>query len=240
MTAANELLNLWEAGAHAMPAGRDEALLSLFGEAPPVTLSGRNAALFRLRSQLFGSAQQLRCNCAGCGGVAEFVVDCDALSQSVLQARSAQRAGQLNCEGYLIHFRLPETTDVRAAAGLVDAAFEDALLTCCVTQLERADQTACAIRDLPEGVIEQLSARMEELEPGASISFEVTCPECGITWSAPMNVGDVIWTELQARAERLILDVDLLARTYGWTEASILAMSPARRAAYLQLAGSVS
>jgi hypothetical protein len=81
---------------------------------------------------------------------------------------------------------------------------------------------------------------MEELEPGAAISFEVTCPECAGTWTAPMSVGEVLWAELQARAERLMLDVDILARTYGWSETGILEMSPTRRAGYLQLAGALS
>jgi hypothetical protein len=32
------------------------------------------------------------------------------------------------------------------------------------------------------------------------------------------------------------MEVDALARAYGWREADILALSPARRAAYLELA----
>mgnify|MGYP001788484044 CR=1 FL=1 len=37
-------------------------------------------------------------------------------------------------------------------------------------------------------------------------------------------------------AERVLLDVDALARCYGWTESEVLRLSPTRRAAYLQLA----
>jgi hypothetical protein len=239
MTAANELLQLWEAGATASQADRDEALLSLFGGIAPVALSGRNAALLRMRSQLFGRAQKLRCNCPDCGAATEFSVDCEVLAQSA-QTAVAPCPDPLSCEGYLIHFRLPDATDVSAAAGLSDMPFENALLSRCVTRAERDGQAACAIEDLPESVIEQLSARMEELEPGAAISFEVTCPECDGTWTAPMSVGAILWAELQAHAERLMLDVDLLARSYGWTEAGILEMSPARRAAYLQLAEAAS
>lgn len=240
MTAANELLKLWEAGATAIQAERDEALLSRYGEAAPVALSGRNAALLRMRSHLFGPAQELRCNCPDCGAVAEFSVDCDAIAQSAQTTGETQCPEPLSCEGYLIQFRSPDAADVWAAALMTDQPFEDALLMRCVTRAERTDHADCAIHDLPDGVIEQLSARMEELEPGAAISFDVTCPECEGIWTAPMSVGAVVWAEVQARAERLMLDVDLLARTYGWTEAGILAMGPARRAAYLQLAGAAS
>jgi hypothetical protein len=79
---------------------------------------------------------------------------------------------------------------------------------------------------------------MEALEPGAAVTFDLTCPECGAQWSAPMDCGDVLWSELQVRAERLLLDVDALARAYGWSESQVLALSPTRRAAYLQLIGS--
>ena len=39
---------------------------------------------------------------------------------------------------------------------------------------------------------------------------------------------------MDARAQRLLMEVHLLARAYGWREADILGMSPARRNAYLQ------
>jgi hypothetical protein len=38
------------------------------------------------------------------------------------------------------------------------------------------------------------------------------------------------------RAERLLLDIDTLARNYGWSESEVIALSPTRRAAYVQMA----
>jgi hypothetical protein len=90
---------------------------------------------------------------------------------------------------------------------------------------------------MPASVADALSRRMESLEPGAAVSFDLTCPECGAQWNAPMDCADVVWSELQARAERLLLDVDALARAYGWSEPQVLALSATRRAAYLQLIG---
>ena len=40
---------------------------------------------------------------------------------------------------------------------------------------------------------------------------------------------------MRTAAERLFLDIDALARAYGWTEREILNLPPARRAAYLQI-----
>jgi hypothetical protein len=45
-----------------------------------------------------------------------------------------------------------------------------------------------------------------------------------------------VWAEVDVRARRLLADVATLARTYGWTEPEVLALSEARRAAYLRLA----
>jgi hypothetical protein len=235
MTAATDLLTLWEAGATAAQARRDKALLTEFGEAAPVALSERNAALFRMRSHLFGREQRLRSNCPECGVVNEFSVDSEALSEATQMTADARQPDPLTCEEYLIHFRLPDVSDVSAASEISDRPFEDALLSRCVTRAERSGLTV-PIDSLPHSIIEQLTARMEELEPGAAIRFELVCPECAGTWTAPMDIGDVLWSELQARSERLMLQIDLLARTYGWSESDILKMSWVRRAAYLQLA----
>lgn len=238
-SAAGELLALWEQAASVAVFDRDDALLSAMYEVLPASLGARNAALLSLRSHLFGQTQQLRCNCPHCDAASEFAIDCDALSQALLPADEALQPQQLEAEGYCVEFRLPDATDLREAASRTndDTHFVQALLQRCITRCVLDDGSACTPEELPGIVTEALSRRMEELEPGAGVSFDLTCPECSKTWSAPMNVGDVLWSELQLRAERLLLDVDALARAYGWSEAQVLALSPMRRAAYLQLVG---
>jgi hypothetical protein len=234
MRASAELLAIWEIVAAAAAADRDDAILGISGETPR-SLSARNAAMLQLRARLFGTSQQLRCNCPECGAVTEFGIDCDTLSRSAAAIRCGERAQRLASGGYRVQFRLPDIGDVREAAASGNPSFADALLRRCITKLARSDGAACEVEELPQGVLLALSERMEELEPGASFSFDLSCPECGHGWIAPMNVGDVLWAELEAQAERLLLDVDMLARSYGWSEEAILALSPTRRAAYLQL-----
>ena len=240
--AGGDLLALWERAAAAAPGERDDSLLlAAFGpDAPMASLGARNAALLGLRVHLFGAAQPLRCNCPHCGATAEFSIDCPSLSQSLLPSSEAARTHTLEAEGYRLEFRVPDVHDLREGCPQDDdrSAFVGKLLARCVSRCERDDASPCAPDDLPAAVTQALSRRMEELEPGASVSFDLTCPECGQAWAAPMNVGDVVWSELQSRAERLLLDVDALARAYGWSEREVLALSPLRRAAYLQLVGS--
>jgi hypothetical protein len=91
---------------------------------------------------------------------------------------------------------------------------------------------------LPPAVLDAISRRMEQLDPAASLSFAVACPQCGCEWDARLDLGELVWRKLQAAAERLLLDIDALARTYGWTEREVLSISPTRRAAYVQMAAS--
>lgn len=232
---AGELLALWERAAAAAPARRDDALLGALHDDPPASLGARNAALLGLRARLFGASQRLRCNCPRCDAVAEFDVDCAALAQALQPPVDADGPHRLEVAGHRIEFRLPGIADLRAAGD--GDAFVPALLRRCVLRCEAEDGQACAVDALPPGVTEALSRRMEALAPGASVDFDLACPDCGERWSATMDVAQVLWTELQDGAERLLLDVDALARSYGWSEAQVLALSPTRRAAYLQLVG---
>jgi hypothetical protein len=235
----DELLGLWERAAAAMQAERSDVLLAACCETPILSLGSRNATLVALRGRLFGNTQPLRCNCIACGAVAEFTVDCTALEHALLPVSGSGELQRLEAGGYRIEFRLPDIADVRRAAQECRNVeeFVGDLLACCVVRCEREDGMHSAPQDLPAPIAAALSRRMEEVEPGASVSFDLTCPECAAHWTAPMDVGEVLWAELQSRAERILLEVDALARAYGWTEPEVLALSPTRRAAYLQLVG---
>jgi hypothetical protein len=43
------------------------------------------------------------------------------------------------------------------------------------------------------------------------------------------------WSELQATARRILLQVHTLASAYGWSEREILGLSDTRRSLYLQM-----
>jgi hypothetical protein len=44
------------------------------------------------------------------------------------------------------------------------------------------------------------------------------------------------WNEIHVRGRRLLQEIDLLARTYGWTEGEILGMTDHRRRLYVGMA----
>lgn len=226
----SERLMVWEHAAGVGGHKRADALLNLAGEVPKA-IGARNTALLALRTRLFGQAWPLRCDCPECGCTCDFVVDSARLSAEITAAAFAS-AGEheLLVEGVTIRFRLPDIDDVRAMpAGVPIESALATLLSRCVLHP--------GIEHLSEPARRALSQRMEALEPAASLSFEVKCSDCGITWSAPVDIANVLWSELQVAAERTLLEVDALARAYGWSEAQVLSLSAIKRAAYLQLVG---
>jgi len=88
---------------------------------------------------------------------------------------------------------------------------------------------------LPEVLVTAISERMSAIDPQADVEIALSCPQCDRHWRAPLDVASFFWTELHAWAQRLLRDVHALASAYGWREAEILALTPARRQAYLEL-----
>jgi hypothetical protein len=235
---AAALLACWERAVGQPPARRDDALLqALAGElaAAERPLGERNAMLVDLHARLFGPAVSLTSRCPRCATVIRFDADCAALAPA-LRPRSATSTQTLDVGAHRVEFRLPRSDDIEAAAHAAsDADFAERVIERCVVRCTDAGRTV-APSELPHDVRELVSQRMEALDPGAWVSFALQCPECGAGWDAKLDPGELVWQKVRAEAERLLLDVDDLARAYGWTEAQVLALSPLRRAAYVQLA----
>lgn len=174
----------------------------------------------------------------------------------VPESRAPGRSGEplrIAVDGWEVTFRPPTVSDLAAAARAGrrvagDATVGDAataaaearfaLLARCVVTVRQDGaplDVATAVRALPERVQRALSEAAEAADPGADVTFGVTCPACGEVTGAELDIAAYLWTELDAWARDLLLDVHLLASAYGWTEPEILALSPLRRRYYLEL-----
>ena len=85
------------------------------------------------------------------------------------------------------------------------------------------------------GIRGEVRVKSFTADPLALIELGGACPQCGLTWSAFLDVALFVWREVQHWAQRTLQDVHLLARAYGWREDEILRLSPVRRQAYLQM-----
>jgi hypothetical protein len=249
---AAELLTTWERG---QGGSGDVQALALLATSLPAASPGalarlsigrRDAALLTMRERVFGARLTGRAPCPACGEGLELDFTADQIRAP--EAGGGDDAGdvappsgdeavelELTHDGYSVRFRLPNTLDARAAACAPDlAAARAALIERCVIEAQHRD-VAVVASALPEAVCSALAGRMAELDPQADVRLALTCPACGHAWSAPFDIGAYFWEELHAWAMRILREVHILAHAYGWSEADILALSPARRRAYLEM-----
>jgi hypothetical protein len=234
-----ELLAVWTAGGPLHPLDRALLLLGAAlpgrprGELAALPLAERDRLLLALRGRAAGPELGAYVECPGCGDRLELSLDPDALHAG--GAAAPEQEWEAEGGGVHMRFRLPDSRDLAAAARC--ASVDDArrmLAARCV--LRAHDAAGDAVDDLPEAALEALAARMDEVAPATDVSLALRCPSCGTAWEAPLDVAGFVWTELAAQARRLLREVDRLARVYHWSEAEILALPPARRRAYLELA----
>jgi len=250
-TEAARLLSVWEEALTRPDADRARILHRAArpqagpGELPRVPVGEREADLYALRRALFGDRMQVVLECTACGEAMEFDLDAGELAARPPRQREPLR---VSADGWEIDFRLPAVADLEAAAagaaGTDDppAAARGLLVASCTVTARRdgAEVPAERLLDLlPERVRDRIAAAAEEADPSAEITLDIACPECGTRTPAALDITSYLWTELDAWARDLLLDVHLLATAYGWTEPDILALSPARRRYYLELCADV-
>jgi len=243
---AAQVLALWDAGQTRHPI--DRALLALalaMPEEAPDELADhpvgwREVNLLALRNATFGCALDGYAPCPSCAALMEFSLDGKALLDGL---PAPDRTARITLDGQ--QWRLPSSRDQAAilAAPDPEIAVDWLLDRCRVDDNDAREGIATVNREKsqnPKGspaLIEQLESRMEALDPAADICLGMRCSDCGHTWDAVLDIGACFWDELGTRANQLLESVHRLACAYGWREAEILALSPARRAAYLNMIG---
>lgn len=224
------ILRLWESAVGLPRWQRDDALLAANGS-PPTGLGVRNSVLLTIRGALFDRRWPLKSQCSACGSDCEFKADSVALAEELGRLTPPEISTAIVWAGQSLVLRAPTVDDLRAISHYQDSrdAMSALLARCLSGDLD--------LSDMDDEKIDELSRSLEALDPGAIVSFQLRCPTCDTEWPAVIDVGEAIWSELQHAAERSLIEVDALARAYGWTEDQVMGLSPTRRAAYLQLVG---
>ncbi len=233
---ATELLDTWDRGKPRD--GVERGLLLLELAEPEDTPAGlplgeRDRRLLALRHELFGARLTGLATCPVCGDQLEF--EC-GVEELIGQADPAPSEITLESEGFTLWLRLPDSRDLRAVAAAAADEAPGLLFRRCVMRAER-DGAPVAPEDLPQPLIEAAGEKLAEADRLADARFALNCFGCGQAWRAPFDAASFVWAELDAWAERMLRAVHELARAYGWPEDAILALSPARRARYLEMIG---
>jgi hypothetical protein len=225
-----EILTLWERGARWHPLDRGVLALSFADRSAGETvadwpLGRRNRALLELHAAWFGSPLEAWAACPECGEKLEFELNVQDLIAP--QSDEKQRA-TVAVEEQI--FRLPTSCDL---AQVANSSGEQPAV---IRLLELCRIGGVKSSGWTDEIIEKVGESLATADPMAETRVALTCPACDHAWSDSVDVTSFIWAELEARARRLLWQVHSLASAYGWSESEALALSPARRSMYLEMA----
>ena len=179
-------------------------------------LGRRDGLLLALRGKCFGRTLALFADCPSCGERLEFSMD-------VADLIVADPFAPLPATGTALG-------SLAVADGLAEA------LSARSADEDRCEVLSAALRArVPPGVPAAQGAALLENDPMVILSFPMICPACRHGWSPLLDVVGTLWSDVAAECQRALADVHSLAQAYGWTEDQILALSPDRRQAYIDL-----
>ncbi|MGY3149392.1 hypothetical protein ACVWYQ_006391 [Bradyrhizobium sp. USDA 3397] len=241
---SSDILRIYETGRarHAL----DRALLLVHVADPQLSeqelfelpIGARDARLFDARIGTLGDRFDAVASCPRCAALLELSFSGrDIIGAASPQPGATQKRDDtvaLSC-GLTIRLRCPNSRDLAAIAGAADVeAARHALIARCAEPIRAAGEQGALERLL--ACSEEISVLLTEQDPQADVELAIGCHACGHTWSAIFDIASFFWSEIEMLARRLVQEVALLARAFGWSEADILAKSPARRGLYLDLA----
>jgi hypothetical protein len=234
---AAETLRLWERAKGLGPTER--AVLLAAGEGDDaVVLSTApvgvcNRRLVDFRSSALGPVLAATAQCPACSSRVEFQLTAPAL----LQLDPARRPGGVTASAdgrYVVTWRLPTPSDLSYVADRHVADPATALTRRCLAATDGEGREIDPAQ-LPPGTLSDVEQAMADADPLAEVLVSLICPECGTAFDADVDIASFVWSEVEARALRVLHDVGVLAGAYGWSEPEVLALSEPRRAAYLRL-----
>jgi hypothetical protein len=244
---AAELLGAWEQALAEPPVQQALALLAAACPETPVedlareSVGRRDARLLRLREWTFGPRLVSLASCPRCGERLETDFDVAEIRVDGAGEGPAEPLA-ISISGYELTFRLPNSLDLLDLASLaaVGDGLEEArrrLLARCLLGARSADGGEASLDHLPETALQAVADRMAEADPQGEVQLALRCPACSHAWPAVFDIASYFWTEVDAWARGLLREIHVLASAYGWWEGEILALSPWRRRAYLELIG---
>ncbi len=182
--------------------------------------------LLQLRASRLGSRMHLAFACPHCREMAEILL---MIPDYVADIRPGtvpgvtpvpDRPGWFRLGGGE-EYRLPTAGDLAAVADRAEPG--RALAALCLDEAARQPRNRARVE-----------RAMSCMAPEVSRSVAGTCPACGAAVRAGFAVARVVMAEQKRAAAAVHDEVDLIARTYHWPQAEILALPRARRHAYAE------
>jgi hypothetical protein len=242
---AQEILRIWEVGSGQHPVDRALTILATaFPQLPreslvALSVGQRDGYLLDVRKWTFGTQLVCFTECLKCCERLEFELDVTDIQVEQSEAypvpTEVYRTYTVQSEEYELRFRLPTSLDLSAIAVCSDIGVaRDLLLQRCLLQVT-TDNVEVDVKAVPETAIATLAAQMGKRDPQAEVQIDLACPACDYRWPVLFDIVAFLWKEICVQAKRLLREIHRLAWAYGWREADILSLSPARRQFYLEM-----
>jgi len=234
------LLQAWEKGATEPPL--DRALTMLHAASPETSIEQLaelaipqlNLQLLRLRQMSFGSTLSAYVPCPHCASRLEFTVALPPLIEQ-LETTAACKGLQWK-EGTLEYWLRPANSrDLMQVQAEGDSGRARALLLERCVSAFPTNLTQEATQGIDAACATLAVQNFNQLHAAAEINLQLSCPACTCTELVDFDIARFLWMEVRHAATRLLRDVHELASAYGWNERAILAMTPQRRNAYLEM-----
>jgi hypothetical protein len=212
-----------------------------------LTVGDREALLLHLRRITYGERLPCLLNCtdSACGErmdlelkVSELLLEPYAASQEWNEV-----AVRTEKKMYRVRLRVPNGLDQefvaeRAWMNVTDA--ENLLLQRCVESVSAQSVSAevsspLTMAEWPAELADKIGRKFGEIDPQAEILLSLQCPACGQAFTGEFDAGAYLYHELRGHIPYLYREVHQMARSYHWSEAEILSMTPRKRSVYLNL-----
>lgn len=234
-----ELLDLWEKGNGQRAVYIGLAMLSVAYPDVPIeqlarlSIGERDSCILKLREMAFGPWLIGQANCPACGedletkfGIKDIQVNRE-IDRKIMDKFSSN--------GYELKFRLPNSLDLLSLSEGIDLEkARHILLSRCILSAS-CQGNEIPLDKLPSEVLDEIIVKIEEIDPQADVQLDLICPECSHRWQIAFDIVSFFWNEIDHWAKHLLLDVHMLARAYGWSEAEILKINPRHRQFYLEM-----
>lgn len=232
-----ELLDIWDSAINHSLIEKSLLLISKsfpnrsLKEVACLTIGERDACLFNIRKQLFGSELHNVTTCPHCRQRIELQTSVESLSGQGGKALIWEKKPlEIAYQGKQINFRIPNSEDMLEIMKIENPDMRQQVL------LERCmedSSLSLPSSDYASDLLEAINQKIEACDPLADISLDISCPDCGHRWTSCFDIMWFLWSEIDTWAKKLIQDVSVLAANFGWAEQDILGMSHYRRNLYI-------
>ena len=136
----------------------------------------------------------------------------------------------MNFQNFALTIRPLTGADLEAIAPGSSQSIKEQIARACITS-----SAPPLPQELPEGLIDAVSVKLQEIDPQADTTLSLTCPACSTPFQAPLDVEAFFFQEMTSRQGQLEEEINWIALNYHWSEEAILLLSAAKRKRYVEL-----